>query len=266
MRAWHSVILMLTFGTSLGIAQTAESSTGHPSESTSPPTFDVVAIHLHKPVPSERSHIVDTNGRFITVNVGLKAIIQWALGVPASKIAGGPAWFNTERFDIEAKSENALDSRPNSDPIESRLEKRRMVQALLAERFHLATHVETRELPIYAMVVTKNGPTFLNAQSKGTTINQNRGRIQIEGGENTMTVLAECLAETLDRVVIDKTGIQGRYSITLKWTPDEAVATADPSEPSIFTAIQEQLGLKLDSQKAPVEVTVIDHIDKPTEN
>jgi uncharacterized protein (TIGR03435 family) len=254
-RRLHSVIFVLAVGTSFGCGQAVQN----------PPTFDVAAIHLHKPVPGERSHIVDTNGRFITVNVGLKAIVQWAFDVPASRIVGGPAWMSTERFDIEAKSESALDSRPGSDPIESRLEKRRMVRALLAERFHLIVHSETRDLPVYAMVTAKGGPAFLSTQAKGTTVNQSRGRIQIEGGENTMTVLAECLAEALDRVVIDKSGIQGRYSVSLKWTPDEAAAT-DPSEPSIFTAIQEQLGLKLDSQRAPVEVMVIDRIDMPTDN
>jgi uncharacterized protein (TIGR03435 family) len=230
------------------------------------PVFDVAAIHLHKQMPHERSHIVDTNGRFITVNVSPKAIMQWAFDIPASRIAGGPEWVDSARFDIEAKAENSLDMSHTYDAGAAHLEKRRMVQALLADRFKLATHPETRELPIYTLVVSKNGPKFLDSQAHGTTINSGRDHIQIEGGDNTVALLAEQLAEVVGRVVIDKTAIQGRYSLTLKWTPEDAAPAPDSSEPSIFTAIQEQLGLKLEPQKGPVQVLVIDHIEAPSEN
>jgi uncharacterized protein (TIGR03435 family) len=119
------------------------------------PSFDVVAIHLHRPAPSERSHIVDSNGRFTTVNVGLKAIIQWAFDVPASRVVGGQAWMNSERYDIEAKSEYSLDTSPNYDAVTARQEKRSMVQSLLADRFHLVSYFESRVLPIDALVVQR---------------------------------------------------------------------------------------------------------------
>ncbi len=257
------VILILEMGTVAAFCQAAE---GPATESNASPTFDVAAIHLHTPVPHERSHIVDSSGRFITVNVDLKSIIQWAFDVPASRIVAGPAWINTQRFDIEAKSESALDTQPKYDSAAARQQKRQMVQSLLADRFHLVFHHDTRELPIYALEVAKAGPKFHAMQTNNTQVNSGRNYLQIEGGENTMTVLAESLAEVLDRVVIDKTGILGKYSVNLKWTPDDAVSTGDEAPPSIFTSLQEQLGLKLESQKGPVEVFVIDKIEMPSEN
>ena len=240
------------------------------------PSFDVAGIHVHKPLPHERSHIVNTNDRFITVNEGLKAILEWAFDLPPSRIVGGPEWINSARFDIEAKAENALDTVPQNDASAAKLEKRRMVQALLASRFGLAFHKEDRELPIYALVISRSGPMFLASQPKGTTINAGNGKIQVEGGDNTVALLAEWLAEALGRVVIDKTGIQGSYSINLKWTPDDSVSpldgsgratlASDQTEPPLFTAIQEQLGLKLEPLKAAVPVLVIDHIEMPSEN
>lgn len=230
------------------------------------PIFDVAAIRLHQPLPHEHSSIYDTNGRFITANVSLKAIVQWAFDIPASRIVGGPAWLDSARFDIKAEAENALDTARTYDSSAAKLEKQRMVQALLADRFKLTTHPETRELPIYALVAAKGGPKFLATQVSGTSITRGRDHIQAEGGDNTLTILAEQLAETLDRVVVDKTGIQGRYSLTLKWTPDDAAPTPDSSESSIFTAMEEQLGLKIVSQKGPVQVLVIDHVEMPTEN
>jgi uncharacterized protein (TIGR03435 family) len=256
------VVLILEVGTG-AFCQVAE---GHATESKSSQTFDVVAIHLHTPAPHERSHIVDSSGRFITVNVDLKSIIQWAFDVPASRIVAGPAWINTQRFDIEAKSESALDTQPKYDSEAARLQKRQMVQALLADRFQLVFHHETRELPIFALEVLKTGQKFQAMQTSNFQVNTGRNYLQIEGGENTMTVLAESLAEIMDRVVVDKTGILGKYKVNLKWTPDDAVSTGDEAPPSIFTALQEQLGLKLESQKGPVGVFVIDKIEMPSEN
>jgi uncharacterized protein (TIGR03435 family) len=241
-------------------------SAGAPSPS---PSFDVAAIHPHQPEPHERSHIVDANGSFTTVNVDLKAILQWAFDLPESRIVGGPAWIGSDRWDIAARAANALDMQKTYDPAAAREEKRRMVQALFAERFHLVVHRETRELPIYALVVAKSGPTFTTAEAKGTTINRGRDHLQIEGGENTVHLLAEQLAETLGRVVVDQTGITGRYKLALTWTPDDTTAsssTAPDPGPSLFTALEEQLGLKLESRKAPVEVLVIDQVTRPTPN
>lgn len=256
------VTLMLHVGTATAACQAAQGQVS-PVQS---PTFDVAAIHLHKSMPSERSHIIESAGRLTTINESLKAIMQWAFDVPASRIIGGPAWIDSDRFDIEAKSESTLDTQIKFDTIAARKQKRAMMQTLLANRFHLVTHLETRELPIFALVVAKSGPSFLKTQAKGTTVNQSRGHLQVEGGENTMTILAESLAEILDRIVVDKTGIEGKYSLNLKWTPDGTVADSDQAPLSIYTALQEQLGLKLEPQKGPVEVLVIDRVEMPSEN
>jgi uncharacterized protein (TIGR03435 family) len=235
------------------------------------PAFDVAAIHEHNPAPHERSHIIDSNGRFTTVNVDLKAIIQWAFDLPESRIVGGPSWLWSARWDIEARADNALDMQKTYDAAAARQQKRQMVQALLADRFHLAVHQETRELPIYALMVAKGGPKFLGTKADGSKFDRWNGRIEIQGGDNTVAVLAEELAETLGRVVVDKTGIEGRYKIALTWTPDDGAvpassATASDQGPSVFTALQEQLGLKLESEKGPVQVLVIDGAAMPSEN
>ncbi|HEY1803357.1 MAG TPA: TIGR03435 family protein [Terracidiphilus sp.] len=239
-----------------------------PIPSAPAPQFDIAAIHLHQPMPHERSHIVDSNGSFTTVNVTMKAILQWAFDLPESRIVGGPSWLESDDWDIEAKSESSIDMQKNYDPAAARLEKQRMVQALLADRFHLVTHTETRELPIYALVAAKGGPKFLATHADGNKFDRWNNRIELEGGQNTVAVLAEELAQTLGRVVVDQTGIQGRYKIVLNWSPDDlATGSSEPdSGPSIFTAIQEQLGLRLEPQKGPVQVLVIDRVEKPSEN
>ena len=186
---------------------------------------------------------------------------------------GGPGWLNSAKFDIEAKADESVDAEMQKlDSDAGRLQKQKMLQALLAERFALKTHVETRELPIYALVVAKNGPKLEKSKANGTSINWRTGQITVQGSDSTVGLLAEQLTKVLDRVVVDKTGIQGRFAISLNWTPDDGAAAnssgslADASGPSVFTAIQEQLGLKLVSQKGPVQVLVIDHVEMPTEN
>jgi uncharacterized protein (TIGR03435 family) len=203
-------------------------------------------------------------------------LVRWAFEMPETRIEGGPSWFNSTMFDIDAKADNAVDARMaglSSD--DGRREKERMVRALLGERFKLATHVETRELPIYALVVAKGGAKLGAIQSSGTTVNSGRARIEVQGS-NSVALLAEELARVVGRVVIDKTGMEGRYDVKLNWTPDDGAssvsnasggssASAD-SGPSIFTALEEQLGLKLVPGKGPVEVLVIDHIEMPSAN
>jgi uncharacterized protein (TIGR03435 family) len=194
--------------------------------------------------------------------------------MPETRILGGPSWIDTTKFDIDAKADGSVDAQLHllsSDA--GRWQKERMVQALLADRFKLVTHGETRELPIYALVVAKGGPRFGAIQANGTTINSGNGHIEVQAS-NSVSVFAEELARVAGRVVVDKTGIQGRYDLMLKWTPDDSptaglngsTAAADASGPSIFTALQEQLGLKLEPQKGPVQVLVIDHIEMPSEN
>src|SRR5262249_39150456 len=140
-----------------------------------------------------------------------------------------------------------------------------MLQTLLKERFHRTFHREARELPTYALTVAKNGPKFATAETaSGITSNSNRSRWQITA-KISMRSFAEFLSPQAGRPVIDKTGLPGTYELKLEWSIDDAPAGNEG--PSLFTALQEQLGLKLESAKGPVEALVVDHADKaPTEN
>jgi uncharacterized protein (TIGR03435 family) len=149
-----------------------------------------------------------------------------------------------------------------------------MIQQLLADQFKLVAHTETRQLPVYALVVAnpKTGPKIQPAKDLNRSISLNNGQIKAEGItlEDLAQKLTRSLSDVLGRVVIDQTGLTGRYDLTLKWTSDMTTSTTPNSEPDappdIFTAIQEQLGLKLESTKAPVPVLVIDHVEMPSEN
>lgn len=153
-----------------------------------------------------------------------------------------------------------------------------MFQKLLADRFKLAVHWEMRELPVYALIVAKKGsklqPAKETSQGSGTSAHSSRSGSQFTAKGVTLPELAQALSQELfrelGRDIIDKTEIKGRYDLTLNWTPDAGAATdaasSADSGPSIFTAVQEQLGLKLEPAKAPVQVLVIDHAEMPSEN
>jgi uncharacterized protein (TIGR03435 family) len=235
------------------------------------PRFDVAAIHQHIPEPHEHNSIWSsaTDSHFRAGNVSLIGLIHWAYQMPESRILNAPAWAGSAYFNIEASSDASADEKMahlSSDA--GSLEKEMMVRSMLADRFHLVTHAETRELPIYELVVAKSTPKFDDAKKEGTTINHGRAYIHVQGA-NSATLLAEELSKEVGRPVVDKTGIAGRYDLELRWTPDNVAASgnsAADAPPSIFTALEEQLGLKLKSAKGPVLVLVIDHAEMPSEN
>jgi uncharacterized protein (TIGR03435 family) len=235
-------------------------------------SFDVASIHINNTEADGHHHIISdpAESHFRTVNLALHELIQFAFGVPESQILGGPAWLDSIMFDIDAKSDPTVDAELRALPTEqARHQKQLMVQALLADRFQLKVHQETRLLPVYALVVTKDGPKFKSSQINGTTIDTFRARLHIAGSDDTIGILARELTQVLGRVVVNQTGLSGRFDLTLRWTPDDAAGLASPSPdipPDIFTAIQEQLGLKLESTKGPVPVLVIDSIEKPSPN
>jgi uncharacterized protein (TIGR03435 family) len=142
-----------------------------------------------------------------------------------------------------------------------------MLQALLADRFKLAAHAEKREMPMFALVIAKGGPRLITTNAIGA-LSGGRGRISITGGDDALAVLAFELSWRLGRPVIDRTGLNGRYELTLNWTEDDVPSPAANTSgaPSLFTAIQEQLGLKLEATRGPVQVLVIDHAERPSEN
>jgi uncharacterized protein (TIGR03435 family) len=244
------------------------------------PVFEVAAIKLNQS-GSGSSRSNTNNGRFTATNVSLKNVMEYeAYGIPGSRILDGPKWLDSTRFDIEAKMDDSEAGHLHSlahGP--RRLETQAMFQQLLADRFKLAVHWETRELPVYALVAAKKGsklqPTKESTEGSGTSSHNSKSGSQFTAKGVTLPELAEGLTQELSRElgrsIIDKTEIKGRYDLTLQWTPDAGAATdsaasSADSGPSIFTAVQEQLGLKLEPAKAPVQVLVIDHAEMPSEN
>jgi uncharacterized protein (TIGR03435 family) len=259
------MLAITTFIPVVAFAQTAATA------SATAPTFAVAAIRQVFNPPSSMHNSIDEGGKsgnFTASDVPLKMFLGWAYDIPETRILGLPSALSTLYFNIEAKSDPSVDAQMSQMTSEqARQQKRQMLQALLADRFKVTLHQETRELPVYALVVAKGGPKFAPSKADGTTINQGKDHIQVRGSDDTVALLAAALAKNseVDRVVLDKTGITGRFDITLTWTPDTATPSAD-SGPSIFTALQEQLGLKLESTKAPVEVLVVDHVEMPSAN
>jgi uncharacterized protein (TIGR03435 family) len=238
------------------------------------PVFEVTTVKRNKSGGSG-SHSNFQNGHFVASNVSLKNLLRYsAYGIPEPRIWGGPKWLNSERFDIEAKTDSLTADQLRTLGREQRkVQMQSMFQQLLADRFKLMVHFETRDLPVYALVAAKKGPILHGwKESDGSGTSASNGQFTATGV--TMAEIASALTQDLSRelgrVVIDKTGIDGRYNITLKWTPesDATEGTAPPADagPSIFTAIQEQLGMKLESAKGPVQVLIIDHVEMPSEN
>lgn len=232
------------------------------------PVFDVAAIHLHVSEPHEHNSIWSSpfDGRFHAENISVVSLIHWAYEMPETRILGAPAWAAETHFNIDASADPAVDQQLKSMTSDAgRQLKEKMAQELLANRFQLAMHYETRELPIYNLIVAKSGAKLGEIQKSGSSVSSGNGRIDVEMS-NSIAVLAEELSTAAGRDVVDKTGISGRYDLKLHWTPDQVAASAADSGPSLFTALEEQLGLKLEPGKDPVRVLVIDRIQKPTEN
>jgi uncharacterized protein (TIGR03435 family) len=220
-----------------------------------PPTaFEVASV---KPTPPDKPGgmlTIPQGTSFNTTGMSLEILIQLAFGLEQSQIVG-PDWINSERYDIAAKTEGGVSLTYE--------QMKPLVQRLLADRFKLTYHRETKETNGYALVAAKSGPKLQAAKpgaSKGGNIL--RDGIQIQSA--TMKALASMLAIPLRQPVVDKTGIAGDYEIKLSFAPNDAT---DSTLPTLFTALQEQLGLRLESTKVPVEMLVIDHVEKvPTEN
>jgi uncharacterized protein (TIGR03435 family) len=236
------------------------------------PTFDVASVRPNNFSADGRSHIYSSSssGNFRAINVPIKALLLQAYALPETQILGVPGKVGASMFDIDAKVIPEFDAQLKLlNEEERRARKRLLLQALLADRFHLVCHKETRLLPVYALVTTQSGVKLVPSKSNGLLINGSYGKLSAQG--LTSEGLARELAKIVGRPVLDETKADGRFDITLLWTPDEgstranAAASADPP-PSIYTAVQEQLGLKLEPRKGPVEVLVIDHLELPTEN
>ncbi len=210
-------------------------------------------------------------------NVTLQLVIRKAYGVGDNQISGAPNWLNSEKYDIEAKlDKSVVDDLQQLSPDQHKLEGDRMLQALLADRFKLTVHREIKKVPMYELVIAEGGPK-LQESAPGYTYPDGRviqaGRGQITGREVPVATLARLLSEGLGRTVLDKTGLADHYDVTLHWPAVEEgqqgtdnASSPESSGPSIFTAIQEQLGLKLEPQKVPMVFLVIDHVEMASED
>ena len=325
----------------LGRAHSQAGTAAQQTQAKAPTSFEVASIKPSAPSPNGMFMVrigASPGGRWTASGITVGMLIQQAYDVRDYQITGGPSWLNSERYDIEAKADT-----PNLTKDMTKV----LLQSLLAERFNLKFHRETKDLPIYALVVGKGGhklhlsdiqpdaqkdsqppdpskPAQAGAVAGGAAggsvsvgpggkvVNgagggvggavsvgpggkvvdreapvrngsmMRMGRGQLSAQMTPVAGIAAALAQQLGRPVIDKTELKGSYDFDLKWTPDEtqrgpglggmappatdSPLPADSSSPSIFTAVQEQLGLKLEASKGPVETLVIDHLEKASGN
>jgi len=242
-----------------------------PMAADAPAVFEVATIKPSN--PDAQGKLFTVKGRqVITLNTTLGDLIAFAYDVQARQIEGAPAWAETEKFDINGQPQGQ--GQPNQRQL------RGMIQKLLEDRFKLVFHRAKKDLPVYAIVVGAGGPKLArnDANPDGLPSLLFRGLGNLPVVNARLADFANVMqTAVLDRPVIDRTGLQGRYDFTLTWTPDESqfrglgVRVPPPSgdanaPPGLFTAVQEQLGLKFESTNAPVEVLVIDRAEKPSEN
>ncbi len=225
-------------------------------------SFEVASIKLH-PGPIAFSSDSQVHGSRVTATaLTLIDLITNAYGVRYDQISGGPSWVKSERYDVAAKAEG--EGTITKDQL------RQMLQTLLADRFQRKIHREARETPVYRLVVGKGGPKLKEAAPDATggyvSRGSNTGQMRMEASKGTMEQLARQLSVTAGRPVIDETGLTGFYKYTLDWLSANQPPDPDSDVASIFTALQEQLGLKLEPAKAAVETLVVDRAERPSEN
>jgi uncharacterized protein (TIGR03435 family) len=231
--------------------------------------FEVASVKLHTSDDQRMYMVAQPSGRFVAANIPLRMLIRSAYKLQDDQIVGGPDWLATDRFDIDARA-----------PLE-------MLQTLLADRFKLTMHSEKRELPVFALERSRRDGSFgqglrptacpdmaidLSRPQRCMNIQTGVGSLTLRG--MPLTQFTAYLAPYVNRVIVDRTDLDGRYDIELKWTPESPAQGRGASEPpasdpnaiSIFTALQEQLGLRLNSTRDTVDVLVIDTLERLTPN
>lgn len=212
--------------------------------------FEVASIKPPNPKGDRGMNMNVEGGTLRMHNATLKFCIMSAYAVQDSLIEGGPGWINSDPFEITAKFGNGTHDQFVQ-----------MLQTLLSDRFKLAVHRETRQVPVYTLTLGKSGAKLHAADPGGDAFLGRRGRTgPLTGRKASMPQLASLLSMLMGRKVLDQTGLTGLYDFTLEFAPADAV---DSPLPSLVTVIQE-LGLKLEATKAPVEVLIIDHAEKPS--
>ncbi len=214
--------------------------------------FEVASVRRSDPELGNTDRETYNNGLLRMSNVTLRMYIRFAYGIAEPQIVGGPKWMDDYRFDVMGKADHAA-----TGP-----ELLAMLQPLLAERFQLRFHHETRTLAGYALTVAKGG-IRAKVSDPANTPSSNTSRTSMNVTGFPMSLFAVRLAPYLGKPVADMTGEKRTFDFQVKWSPEEAV---DSDQPSIFTALQEQVGLKLEARKVPVDVLVVDSAELPTEN
>lgn len=224
-----------------------------------PLSFEVASIKpLGGPFPSGSGPWIVTHGRFKAEAGYVRGVVGWAYDVLPAVVKGGPGWIDTDPYIFDARAEN---SDASADQV------RGMLQTLLTERFKLVVHRATQQGQVYSLVVGKNGSKMQKVKDGRKPFVTWTGPGQVTFAGNRMQALISVLSSALRSPVLDETGLEGLYAFSLEFTdPRDPRPRQADSRPDIFTALQEQLGLKLEAKKGPVEILVIDHIERPSEN
>ena len=272
--AYRLAVLFIAAATLTGVAQSPGPAT---------PSFEVASIKRNVSNDAGGYVRIEEGSRFNAVNASLALIIRQAYGVQGFQVVNLPDWVGTERYDIRAKAPDGVDVFPNMAPL---------LRSLLKERFNFQGRIEQREMPVYDLLVARSdrrlGPKIAQASldcgarttgappPKGPSgeepcgISQGPGRLTVRG--YSMPRFGQSLVSQVQRMVVDKTGLTGPWNLEVLYTPDQPVALngaivpPNPDAPSLFTAVQEQLGLKLESSRGLVDVLVVDRLERPTED
>jgi len=225
-----------------------------------PKEFEVASVRPTAPQPAGQMSMgmsID-KGMLRATGMTAKFLIEQAYDVRGFQVTGGPSWMDSEQYDVNAK----IEGEATNEQI------RIMMRSLLADRFKLQLHREKKEMACYALVVAKGGSKLKapeeDADGKHKSGRMSMARGRFDGDALPVEAIAHALEQVLGRAVIDRTGLTGTFDFKLEWTPDEARTESGGS--SLFTAVQEQLGLKLESTRGPVEILVVDRIEKASEN
>jgi uncharacterized protein (TIGR03435 family) len=289
----------LTFLVLVGLLTTAAAIVRSQAQGDEELSFEVASVRPNSS-PDERKMMlgVQPGGRFTATNVSVFALIRSAYGLQEFQLIGGPEWISTATFDIMAKADRDFPVPvPGGPPSPAQ----RMLRSLLRDRFKLVVRRDTREMPIYALIRAREDgklgselkPSTIDCEAFGAArrgggapqfkpgerpvCGIRMGFGELAGGGFPLSSLASSLVQTVERIVVDRTGLSGNFDFYVRWTPERLPpgaptdrpfrmngAEIDPSGPSIFTALQEQLGLKLESTRGPVDVLVIDHVERPS--
>ena len=243
------------------------------------PQFDVATIRMNKSHDNGERFEFTANG-FAATNVSLMVLLKLAYGIEEDQIVGLPVWAKSERFDITAKTEGADLGKLSID------QRKHMIRPLLADRFQLGFHEVEKNVPAYVLVVAKNGPKLQPSKPDGTgplpdhqhTLRM-MGRGYVLGLGVPMELIVQMLTDQLGRPVIDRTGLKGDFDFSLRWTSDEGLEPvesqknsnqesigSDSEWPTFFTAVDEQLGLRLKGENGPAAAIAIDHVEEPSSN